>query len=132
MNFLDTNVIIYAHTDLNIAKQQIAQSLINQQDTIVSTQVCTEFVNALHRKFKVDWPTVHGLLGNLLSNLPVHINTTTTVLEAIRLVQVHQFSWYDSLIVASALETGATKLYSEDLHHGLLIDKRLTIINPFI
>ncbi len=43
----------------------------------------------------------------------------------------HQFSYWDSLIVAAALEGNCTTLYSEDLHHGLLVDERLSIVNPF-
>ena len=41
------------------------------------------------------------------------------------------FSHYDSLIVASALEAGCTKLYSEDMHRALTVNRILTIINPF-
>ena len=40
------------------------------------------------------------------------------------------FSFYDSLIVAAALEAGCSRLYSEDLHHGQQVE-RLTIQNPF-
>ena len=40
------------------------------------------------------------------------------------------FSFYDSLIVAAALEAGCTRLYSEDLQHGQRVD-HLTIQNPF-
>ena len=53
------------------------------------------------------------------------------VREAIALGERFQFSHWDSLIVATALEAGCDTLYSEDMQHGQLIDNRLTVINPF-
>ena len=35
------------------------------------------------------------------------------------------------MIVASALSSGATKLYSEDMQSGLIVDKQFRIENPF-
>ena len=43
-----------------------------------------------------------------------------------------RLSVYDGLIVAAALETGCDVLYSEDMHHGLVVDRRLRIENPFL
>ena len=42
----------------------------------------------------------------------------------------YRFSFYDSLIVAAALEAGCKTLYSEDLQHAQEIEG-LTIANPF-
>jgi predicted nucleic acid-binding protein len=41
------------------------------------------------------------------------------------------YSPYDSMIVAAALEAGCRTLCSEDLQHGQVIERRLTVINPF-
>jgi predicted nucleic acid-binding protein len=57
---------------------------------------------------------------------------STTVLQAIDLPTVLHFSFWDSLIVAAALESHGTTLYSEDLQHGQVINGRLTLINPFL
>lgn len=54
-----------------------------------------------------------------------------TVLSAINLQGELGFSFWDSLIVASALEADCDTLYSEDMQHGRLISRRLRIINPF-
>jgi len=48
------------------------------------------------------------------------------------IAQRYQFSFYDSLIIASALEAGCITLYSEDMQHEQVIEKRLTIRNPFL
>jgi predicted nucleic acid-binding protein len=48
------------------------------------------------------------------------------------LIDRYDFQLFDSIIVASALEAGCDILYSEDLQHGLTVEKQLKIINPFI
>ena len=53
------------------------------------------------------------------------------LLKASTLRGQHAFSFWDSIIVASALATNATVLYSEDMQDGLLVENRLRIVNPF-
>jgi predicted nucleic acid-binding protein len=53
------------------------------------------------------------------------------LVQATHLREIYTFSYWDSLIVASALTGGAAKLYSEDMHNGLVVEKQLTIVNPF-
>lgn len=57
--------------------------------------------------------------------------TKETLLLANDLVIKYDFQIFDSQIIASALEHNCDALYSEDLHHGLIINEQLTIINPF-
>ena len=54
------------------------------------------------------------------------------LLDASRLRKRHSFSYWDSLIVSSALAGGCKVLYSEDMQHKLVIDRRLTVLNPFL
>lgn len=129
--FLDSNVAIYAHTNLDVTKQAVAQGLVNRPDCLISMQVCNEFVNALHKKFKLNWHVIQLLLDNWLLNVPVHLNMPQTVRQATGIAHRYGFSFYDSLIIAAALETGCSTLYSEDLQHGQVIDGKLTIQNPF-
>ena len=67
----------------------------------------------------------------LLFTQAVPISAETSFL-AIRIAKEYRFAWYDSLIIASALENSCSILVSEDLQHGQVIEKSLTIINPFI
>ncbi len=57
--------------------------------------------------------------------------TVETYREARRLAERYQLSWYDALIVASAMLADCMKLYSEDFQHGQLIDKKLKVVDPF-
>jgi predicted nucleic acid-binding protein len=62
----------------------------------------------------------------------VELVTLPTVHVALDIRERYGFSWYDSLIVAAALESNCDLLYSEDMQHGQIIEGRLSIVNPFL
>ena len=65
-----------------------------------------ETANTLYRKFKTDFHTIRLLLEECIRNATtLHVNTHKTVLKACTIAENYQFSFYDSLIIASALET---------------------------
>lgn len=130
--FLDTNLLIYAHTNVDVAKQQKIQHIITTENTVISTQVFKEAANVLFKKFKFDWQDIQKVLQEIEQNNEVHTNTFATIQWACRIADRYGFSFYDSLIVAAALEEGCSVLYSEDLQHGQLIEQALTVKNPFV
>ena len=130
--FLDTNILIYAHTDLDLPKQNAAQQAIASEDTCLSTQVLQEFANILFKKFQFTWSDIQTVLMEAISNNNLHTNSAFTISEACRIAGRYGFSFYDSLIIAAALETDCSLLLSEDMHHGIVIDQKLTIKNPFL
>ena len=129
--FLDTNIVIYAHTDHDIVKQKKAQSLMTVQRVMISTQVLQEASNILNKKLKHHWSDVAKVLNDLIANTDVYTNNKNTVLKACYIAEHYKFSFYDSLIISAAIEAEATILYSEDMQHNQLIEKQLKIINPF-
>lgn len=128
--FFDSNVLLYtlARDD---PRAIVAGSLLLEGGTI-SVQVLNEVANVARRKLKLPWTDVADALAALrvLCAAPVPLTVATNT-AALALADRHQFSFYDALIVASALEAGCTTLLSEDLHHGLLVDDRLVVQNPF-
>jgi len=128
--FIDSNVMIYAYFNQNDEKQRISRQLISQS-SVVSTQVLQEIANTLRRKIKVDYSIIRLLLQECKQNSILHTNTSETVFSALDISERYDFSFYDSLIVAAALESKCTVLYSEDMQHNQQI-KNLTIKNPFI
>lgn len=129
--FLDTNIIVYAHTNINREKQKTSQNIIAEKDTVISTQVLQETANTLVKKFRQSWQDVMKVLDEASSNNELHLNRKHTLKTACQIAEKYQFSFYDSLIIASALECGCYTLYSEDLQHGQIIEDKLKIINPF-
>ena len=134
--FLDTNIIIYSFNEREPAKQERAQNLIEtglkENHTMVSYQVVQEFINAAIRKFTV--PMSHGdcrlFIDNVLSHFWEVYASRQLVNSALDLSERWQYSFYDALIIAAALEASCTVLYSEDLQHRQKIYS-LQIINPF-
>ena len=128
--FIDSNVMIYAYFKQDEKKQRISKQLI-AQNAVISTQVLQEMTNTLHRKMGVDYSIVHSILQECLQNCDINTNTSDTVLFALDIAKRYGFSFYDSLIVAAALESKCTTLYSEDMQDNQHIEN-LTIKNPFI
>ncbi|MGE0884434.1 MAG: hypothetical protein AB7P14_12890 [Blastocatellales bacterium] len=54
------------------------------------------------------------------------------MLKASALRSRHQFSFWDSQIVAAALSVGAEVLYSEDMDTTLVVENKLKIVNPLL
>ena len=128
--FLDSNVMIYAYFNQDDRKQRISRELI-AQNSYISTQVLQELTNTLRRKVKVDYDIIRPLLQECQRNCNLHVNTPDTIFSALDIAERYGFSFYDSLIVASALESKCAILYSEDMHHNQHIG-HLVIKNPFI
>jgi predicted nucleic acid-binding protein len=128
--FLDTNILIYAFTS-NDPRSEKAEALV-AAGGIVSVQVLNEFVNVSHRKHHRDWSEIKEALTVLKTLVDRPRPLTMEIHErAIEIARNHHFHFYDSLVVAAALQAGCSILYSEDLHHGHTV-AQLTIRNPFV
>ena len=88
-------------------------------------------INVLRRKFSLEYSQIRAVVAELTEQFEIAIVSVTTVETALNLAERYQYSYFDSLIVASALEVGCKSLYSEDLQDAQQIDNQLTIINPF-
>jgi predicted nucleic acid-binding protein len=127
--FLDTNVLVYATS--NDPRCERAQALIAAGGT-TSVQVLNELVNVLRKKLKRDWGAIEKAVSDFRNVLdPVLPLTPETHDAAIALAREHSLSFYDALIVASALEANCEVLFTEDMQHGRTIGT-LTVRNPFI
>lgn len=130
--FLDSNIQIYSYSNNEEEKKNIARKLISSNNTFISTQVLQELTNTVTRKFKFTYINAQNAIKECCRNNTLHINTEETVLSACKIAEQYTYSFYDSLIIAAAIECGCTILYSEDMHHNQVINKSLTIINPFV
>jgi predicted nucleic acid-binding protein len=112
-------------------RSHAAEGLIADGGTI-SVQVLNEFAAVVRRKTKMPWNELQFGLENITrlcpNPLPITLDTHQ---RALAIAEKYGFRIYDALIAASALEGRCTILYSEDMQDGQIIDKRLTIRNPF-
>ncbi len=96
----------------------------------MSTQVINEVaVNPL-RKFQAAESDIRKLIRSFYRKYLVIEHTRAILLRASDLRTVHQVSYWDSLILSSALAAGATILYPEDMHDGLIVANQFMIVNP--
>ncbi len=134
--FIDTNVFIYSFDQRNPVKQARAAELIayalESGNGMISTQVIQEFLNVATQKFKVPLKIEDCLtyLGKVLNPL-CHVIPGLALYETCLHIQGEtHYSFYDSLILASAFHGGCEILYSEDLQDGQRI-RGVQIVNPF-
>ena len=128
--FADTNVLLYLISH-DAAKARRAEEVLAAR-IAVSVQVLNEFANVARRKHALDWAELRQTLAGIRHFAMVHPLTLDMHQRAIELAQRYQFSVYDAMIAAAALQAGCTTLLSEDFQAGQLIDGRLKIANPFV
>ncbi len=136
VDFLDSNVFVYAVDNTSPAKQAVALRLLKQahthQSAVISFQVVQETLHVLRRKFRVvaNPHDTHDFLRHVLAPLWRIQPSVALYARALDVQERYQFSFDDALIVAAALEAGCPRLLSEDLQDGQQIEG-LTIENPF-
>ena len=127
--FLDSNILIYAFA--NDPRSVRARELLEQRP-VLSVQSLNEFSNIARRKLGRDCRWLREALDAIRVCCPtVQAVTLETHSEALRLAERYGYSIFDSLIVASALGADCDTLWSEDMQHGMKVDGRLRIANPF-
>lgn len=132
--FVDTNVLVYIFDDDSPRKQRIARELLDEEaDRIVlSTQVLSEFYVTVTRKLARPLSTDRAIDAlDALCELPVHALGTEIVRLAVRRSVGSQVSYWDALIIETALAAGATVLLTEDLHDGQKFGD-LRVANPLL
>ena len=128
--FLDTNIIIYAFSN-DTNKKQISKQFL-KKSPIISIQVINETLSVGYKKLKLSHNEIMEIFIFLNKSCTIVNIETQTIELAINLKENYKFSYWDSLIIASALENDCKHLYSEDLQHDQIIQNRIKIVNPFL
>ena len=134
--FLDTNLLLYAYDAGSQVKHAVAvrilENLWKTGNGILSTQVLQEFFVNVTKKIPRPLSVAVGreIVEDFLNWKIVPVDGRT-ILRAIDLHEKHRYAFWDSLVIQSAIEGGATSLLSEDLRDGQKIGD-LTIRNPFL
>lgn len=128
--FLDSNVVLYLLSE-DSAKADSAEALLRSRP-VISVQVLNEVTSVCRRKLAMSWEDIGSFL-ELVRNFCDVVPLTVEIHDRARQVaQRHQLSFYDACIVAAATTAECLTLYSEDMHHGQILEDSLTIRNPFV
>lgn len=114
-----------------IRKHDIATALTNVDNILISNQIINEVCAVLLRKAKISEAQIRQIIQEFYDECIVIEMNYSIIIKASELRTNRSFSFWDSLIVASALSAGASILYSEDMQDGLIVANQLTLMNPF-
>jgi predicted nucleic acid-binding protein len=127
--FIDSNILIYAVSD--DPRSAVAQTLV-AGGCVTSVQALNEFANVARRKLGMNWLEIRASIDSIrtlcrgITLIDVELH-----LDGLRLADRYGFSFYDALMIASALRLECKTFWSEDMQHGMVVDGTLTIKNPF-
>lgn len=134
--FVDTNIWIYEIIPSknkidNDKKNRIDEILRKNPDIVISNQILNELSNVLLRKFEKNILEIKEDLKRILSFTELYLIDELDTLKALDLFKKYKTSFYDSLVLVSAIDSDCKIIYSEDFQHKQIIEKKLKIINPF-
>jgi predicted nucleic acid-binding protein len=133
--FVDTNIWLYSlvqKIEVNDDRhRQAADFLLNLARPVINSQVIREICSNLIKKLSMPEEQMRVLIHGWYQDCEVITSNASQHLLASRLRKSYSLSYWDSLIVAAAIDAGCATLFSEDMQHGQTIESCLTIINPF-
>jgi predicted nucleic acid-binding protein len=133
---IDTNIFVYAYTSNEKQKHAIIVNLLQNQlagkEVFVSVQVLNEFYAVMTGKYGFSHQKISEYIFAIIDTTTVAPITLETVEFALGLKHTYGYSWWDSLLLAAALESNCEVFYTEDMQHGQIIENRLSILNPFM
>jgi predicted nucleic acid-binding protein len=130
--FLDTNILLYAASSAKSEqlKRIKARELLAMEGGGLSVQVQAEFYVNATTKFKLPHEKVVRILESL-DSYPVVAASEAVFWAALQIKARYRLSYWDSAIIAAAVELGCHTVYSEDLSHGQSY-AGVRVINPFV
>jgi len=130
--FLDTNILVYLYSENEPEKRNAACQALNNYDCVTSIQALNEASNVWVRKFGWSGEKIKAHLDNIETVCDeIMLIQKKTIIKAVDLKDQYGYSYYDCLMLASALEYKCNVILTEDMSNGQIIDDEMKIINPF-
>ncbi len=99
---------------------------------VISVQVLNEFAAVASRKLGLSWGEIKEILSPIRTICQIEPVSLENHDRAMEIAERYGFSFFDAMIVASAIGAECEILYSEEMQHEQLIANRLRIHNPFV
>jgi predicted nucleic acid-binding protein len=128
---LDSNILIYAFARNDDFRKDIAKDIIAKCN-IISVQALNETSYILLKKYNFPKEQLEQAILFLKEQFIISSLTANTLDQTIAICKKYNFSFWDSMMIAAALDNRCSIIYTEDLTHDQLIENRLRIVNPFV
>ena len=129
--FIDSNIFIYIYSKTDPTKSELCKNYVIENDCYTSTQALNELSNVCIKKWNIDRQAIENAIDEIFSACKVCSIYEETIKKALCLHEKYRYSYYDSLMLASAIENGCEKIFTEDMQNGQLIENTLMIVNIF-
>lgn len=129
VEFVDTNVLLYLVSN-DTRRINVTERLLGHSPHI-SVQVLNEMAAVLTRKVGLSIRESYEITKTISAHCTVVDVTQDDHELACSIVSRYEYSFYDALMIATALRCDARRLYTEDMQHGQIILRTLRIIDPF-
>jgi len=129
--FIDTNILVYLVKDNTGKAEILAKKIVDKTNNFISTQVVNEFCNVAIKKLDFSFADILFSIDKFIENFIIPEVKVSTIKYAIKIKEKYAYSYYDSVIIASALQSNCSIIYTEDMQHNQTIENKLKIINPF-
>lgn len=131
---IDTNLWVYLYAKNPDNKYRKVRELIdnNFDSIIISTQILGELYNVLTKKKLIDREAAKQIILETSLNFQVVEIDLIKVVTALDINSRYGYSYWDSLVIATALNSDCSIIYSEDMQHNQFIENQTQIINPLL
>lgn len=131
---LDTNLWVYLYAQNAPEKQVKAKTLVAEhfESIVLSTQILGELYHVLTRKKLAETAVAKEIIIEMVTTFPVLEIDTVKVVMALDIHARYGYSYWDSLIIVTALLSDCAVIFSEDMHHEQVLENKIRILNPLL
>lgn len=128
---VDSSILIYAFGSQNEEKKKLAKFILSECKAM-SIQTVNESVFILQKKFNYTMIELDEIIQFFKGNFLIRDLTVTVLEKSMHIMKTYKYSFWDSMMLSSALINNCEVIYSEDMQHNQIIESKLTIVNPFM
>ncbi len=130
---VDTNILVYVIDRDAGVKHDLSTEILRRstgQDCWLTLQSVSEFYSAVTRRMIMDRSAAAAQVEDWLTLFPVLGPSSTAIRAAMAHASADRASYWDGLLVETALEGGCAVVVTEDMHDGAMLGSA-RICHPF-
>lgn len=132
--FIDTNILIYGIIEKDKEKHDKVKELfqtLKNKEIYISIQIINELYSALSKN-KIVHEEIENHIDEMNEQFNIEVINFDTIKKALNIKKKYGYSYWDSLVLSSAIENNCSIVYSENMQNNQIIDKKLKIVNPLL